>query len=104
MEFETAFMGELLDINAFDQPGVELGKQFTFGLMGRAGYEQYRDQFEAYEKKHEAARSQEGVAGRPRPAPLLRLGGLGAAGLSSRAGFSAGAVGGAALTAFPRRK
>lgn len=42
MEFETAFMGELLDINAFDQEGVELGKKFTFGLMGRSGYEEFK--------------------------------------------------------------
>ena len=56
MEFETAFMGELLDINAFDQEGVELGKKFTYGLMGRRGYEQYRDQFDAYERKRAAAR------------------------------------------------
>jgi glucose-6-phosphate isomerase len=42
MEFETAFMGELLDIDAFNQEGVELGKKFTFGLMGRAGYEEFR--------------------------------------------------------------
>ena len=42
MEFQTAFMGELLDINAFDQEGVELGKKFTFGLMGRKGFEPYR--------------------------------------------------------------
>ncbi|HET8548911.1 MAG TPA: hypothetical protein VFL57_12935 [Bryobacteraceae bacterium] len=41
MEFETAFMGELLDIDAFDQEGVELGKKFTFGLMGRKGYEEF---------------------------------------------------------------
>jgi glucose-6-phosphate isomerase len=41
MEFETAFAGELLNINAFDQEGVELGKKFTFGLMGRAGYESF---------------------------------------------------------------
>jgi glucose-6-phosphate isomerase len=53
MEFETAFMGELLDINAFDQEGVELGKRFTFGLMGREGFEKYRRQFTAYEKKRE---------------------------------------------------
>jgi len=51
MEFQTAFLGELLDINAFDQEGVELGKKLTFGLMGRQGYEQYRDRFAAYEKK-----------------------------------------------------
>jgi glucose-6-phosphate isomerase len=43
MEFETAFMGELVDINAFDQAGVELGKHFTYGLMGRKGYEEYAE-------------------------------------------------------------
>ncbi|MGE5571118.1 MAG: hypothetical protein ACM3S5_18950 [Rhodospirillales bacterium] len=51
MEFETAFMGELLNINAFDQEGVELGKRFTYGLMGRTGFESYRKRFEEYEKK-----------------------------------------------------
>lgn len=38
-EAATACMGYLLDINPFDQPGVELGKQITFDLMGRPGYE-----------------------------------------------------------------
>jgi glucose-6-phosphate isomerase len=56
MEFETAFMGELLDVNAFDQEGVELGKKYTFGLMGRAGYDEYRNEFEEYEKHREKAR------------------------------------------------
>ena len=51
MEFQTAFMGELLNVNAFDQEGVELGKKFTFGLMGRPGYDSYRQRFENYEKK-----------------------------------------------------
>lgn len=51
MEFETAFMGELLKIDAFNQEGVELGKKFTFGLMGRNGYETYAEKFNAYEKK-----------------------------------------------------
>ena len=55
MEFETAFMGELLDINAFDQEGVELGKKFTFGLMGRKGFESYKDRFAAYEKRRKDA-------------------------------------------------
>ena len=55
MEFQTAFIGELLNINAFDQEGVELGKKFTFGLMGRKGYEEYRDRFAAYESKRAAA-------------------------------------------------
>jgi glucose-6-phosphate isomerase len=56
MEFETAFIGELLDINAFDQPGVELGKLFTYGLMGRKGYEKYVRRFRAYEKKRARAK------------------------------------------------
>jgi glucose-6-phosphate isomerase len=47
MEFQTAFMGELLDINAFDQEGVELGKKFTFGLMGRSGYETFKERVPA---------------------------------------------------------
>lgn len=46
MEFQTAFAGEMLGINAFDQEGVELGKKFTFGLMGRAGYEEFRSRVE----------------------------------------------------------
>ncbi len=51
MEFQTAFMGELLNIDAFTQPGVELGKNFTYGLMGRPGYDEYRKRFEDYEAK-----------------------------------------------------
>jgi glucose-6-phosphate isomerase len=49
LEFQTAFAGELLGINAFDQPGVEMGKKYTFALMGRGGFETFRDQFKAYE-------------------------------------------------------
>jgi len=38
-EVATAFAGELLNINAFDQPGVEEGKNATYALFGRPGYE-----------------------------------------------------------------
>jgi glucose-6-phosphate isomerase len=41
LEFQTAFAGELYNLDAFDQPGVELGKRLTYGLMGRKGFEQY---------------------------------------------------------------
>lgn len=41
LEFQTAFAGELYGIDAFDQPGVELGKKLTYGLMGRKGYEEF---------------------------------------------------------------
>lgn len=51
MEFETAFMGELLNIDAFDQEGVELGKKFTYALMGRAGWDEFKERFADYEKK-----------------------------------------------------
>jgi glucose-6-phosphate isomerase len=39
-EAATAIAGELYDIDAFDQPGVEAGKRLAFGLLGRAGYEE----------------------------------------------------------------
>ena len=42
LEMQTAYAGELYNINAFDQPGVELGKSFAYGLMGRKGYEAKR--------------------------------------------------------------
>ena len=38
-EMATAIAGELYDVNAFDQPGVEMSKQATYALMGRTGYE-----------------------------------------------------------------
>jgi glucose-6-phosphate isomerase len=39
LELATAYGGELYGVNAFDQPGVELGKRFTYGLFGRKGFE-----------------------------------------------------------------
>jgi len=39
-EAATAFAGELYGIDAFDQPGVELGKRLASGLLGRPGYEE----------------------------------------------------------------
>jgi len=35
---ETFVNGELLDVNTFDQPGVEAGKLLTYGRMGRPGF------------------------------------------------------------------
>ena len=55
MEFQTAFLGELLNIDAFNQEGVELGKRFTYGLMGREGFDEYRREFAAYERRRKAA-------------------------------------------------
>ncbi len=38
-EYAVSYSGCLYGVNTFDQPGVELGKQYTYGLMGREGYE-----------------------------------------------------------------
>ncbi|MBR3383558.1 MAG: glucose-6-phosphate isomerase [Clostridia bacterium] len=38
-ELATAYAGELLGIDAYDQPGVEEGKNMTYALLGKKGYE-----------------------------------------------------------------
>jgi glucose-6-phosphate isomerase len=38
LEVQTAIAGALYGVNAFDQPGVEAGKQITYKRMGRPGY------------------------------------------------------------------
>ena len=40
--WQTALVGERWGIDAFDQPGVELGKVYTYALMGREGYDETR--------------------------------------------------------------
>ena len=39
LEVQTAIAGELYNVNTFNQPGVEQAKNYTYALMGRAGYE-----------------------------------------------------------------
>jgi len=43
LEVATAFAGGLFEVNPFDQPGVELGKKMTGGLLGRPGHEAFKD-------------------------------------------------------------
>lgn len=38
LEIQTAVSGSLYGVNAFDQPGVEAGKEITYKRMGRPGY------------------------------------------------------------------
>lgn len=52
-EFQTAVAGELFNINAFNQPGVELGKNYTYGIFGRSGYQAKKDEFENSAQKNE---------------------------------------------------
>ena len=39
LQLATVYAGALYDVDPLDQPGVELGKQLTYGLMGRPGYD-----------------------------------------------------------------
>ncbi len=38
-ELQTAYAGELFDVDAYNQPGVEEGKNAAYALLGRNGYE-----------------------------------------------------------------
>ena len=42
LELATAFAGGLYQVNPFDQPGVEFGKNYTYAMMGREGYDDLR--------------------------------------------------------------
>jgi glucose-6-phosphate isomerase len=39
LEIQTAIIGELYNINTFNQPSVEQAKNYIYALLGRAGYE-----------------------------------------------------------------
>jgi glucose-6-phosphate isomerase len=42
LEIATIYAGTLYGVNPLDQPGVELGKQFTYAMLGRADAEAAR--------------------------------------------------------------
>lgn len=47
LELATAYAGQLYGIDAFNQPGVELGKQFAYALLGRPGADAAREEWES---------------------------------------------------------
>jgi glucose-6-phosphate isomerase len=47
LEIATAYTGQLYGIDAFNQPGVELGKQFAYALLGRPGAEAAKKEWES---------------------------------------------------------
>lgn len=47
LELATAYAGQLYGIDAFDQPGVELGKQFAYALLGRPGAEAAKKEWDS---------------------------------------------------------
>ncbi len=46
-EIATSYSGLMLGIDAYNQPAVETGKVATFGLMGRTGYEEWKEKVDA---------------------------------------------------------
>ena len=39
LQVATVYAGEMYGVDPLDQPGVELSKQLTYGIMGREGYD-----------------------------------------------------------------
>ena len=52
IEMETAYAGAMLNIDTFNQPGVEGGKNATYALFGKKGYEKTREEMENAPKKN----------------------------------------------------
>ena len=52
-EMAVSYAGEMMDINTFDQPGVEQGKLATFALMGKPGFEQQKEKMSSLPSKDE---------------------------------------------------
>jgi glucose-6-phosphate isomerase len=50
LEIATAYAGQLYQVNAFNQPGVELGKQFAYALLGRPGADAAKAEWESLPK------------------------------------------------------
>lgn len=50
LEIATAYAGNLYGIDAFNQPGVELGKQFAYAMLGRPGAEAARAEWDSLPK------------------------------------------------------
>ena len=56
LEIATAYAGALYGIDAFNQPGVELGKQFAYAMLGRADAGAARAEWEQLPKPDPARR------------------------------------------------
>jgi glucose-6-phosphate isomerase len=54
LEIATSYAGQFYGVDAYDQPGVELGKQFTYAMLGRADAEQARREWNLLPKSDPA--------------------------------------------------
>jgi glucose-6-phosphate isomerase len=51
LELAAAFAGGLYQVDPFDQPGVEFGKNYTYAMMGRKGYEKLKSEIQKRTEK-----------------------------------------------------
>jgi glucose-6-phosphate isomerase len=51
-ELQTAYAGAMLNINTFNQPGVEEGKKATFALLGKNGYAEKKKELDSLPEKN----------------------------------------------------
>jgi glucose-6-phosphate isomerase len=54
LQIATVYAGHFYGIDPMDQPGVELGKQLTYGIMGRPGFEEARAEWDRRTPKDDA--------------------------------------------------
>jgi len=47
LELATAYIGEMFNIDTYNQPGVEGGKNATYAMFGRSGYEEKKKELES---------------------------------------------------------
>ena len=45
-ELQTAYTGAMLDVDTYNQPGVEAGKKATFALLGKPGYAEQKKELD----------------------------------------------------------
>ncbi|MCX8084931.1 MAG: glucose-6-phosphate isomerase [Calditerrivibrio sp.] len=50
-QYVVATLGIINNINPFDQPGVEEGKDYAYGILNRKGYDEKRKEFESFNRR-----------------------------------------------------
>jgi glucose-6-phosphate isomerase len=51
LQIATVYAGGFYGVDPLDQPGVELGKHLTYGILGRTGFDEARTEYESREEK-----------------------------------------------------
>lgn len=51
LQIATVYAGGFYGVDPLDQPGVELGKHLTYGILGRSGFDEARGEYESREPK-----------------------------------------------------